>query len=105
MTLRAAASRPVSRDEAESLAIEALGFLAGDPELLSRFLALTGIAPESLRAAAAQPGFLGGVLAFVAGHENTLTDFAAAAGKTPETVAAAHRALNPEAFSGDTNSA
>jgi hypothetical protein len=101
LTLRAAAPRPVSHDEAESLAIEALGFLAGDPELLSRFLALTGIEVDSLRSAAAQPGFLGGVLAFIAGHEKTLTDFAAAAGRTPETIAAAHRALNPEAFSGE----
>ena len=95
MTVRATPGS-VSRHEAESLAIEALGFLAGDPELLSRFLALTGIEIASLRAAAAQPGFLAGVLAFVAGHEKTLTAFAAAAGKTPETVAAAHRALNPE---------
>ncbi len=100
MTL-GSATRPVSHGEAESLAIEALGFLAGDSELLSRFLALTGIAPDSLRAAAAQPGFLGGVLAFVAGHEKTLTAFAAAAGKAPETVAAAHRVLNPESSSGE----
>lgn len=104
MTLRAAPrpiSRQISRDQAESFAIQALGFLAGDPELLSRFLALTGIAPDSLRAAAAQAGFLGGVLAFVAGDEKTLTAFAAAAGAPPETVAAAHRALNPEDRSGE----
>ncbi|MCI4677899.1 DUF3572 domain-containing protein [Rhodoblastus acidophilus] len=101
MILRSAAPRPVARDEAESIAIEALGFLAGDPELLTRFLGLTGLEVASLRAAAAEPGFLAGVLAFVAGHEKTLTDFAAAAGKAPEMVAAAHRALNPESFSGE----
>ena len=35
-------------------AIQALGFLAGDPERLGAFLAATGIGPESIRAAAAR---------------------------------------------------
>lgn len=101
MSLRPAAPRPPARDEAEAVAIEALGFLAQDPTLLTRFLAMTGLEVSSLRTAAAEPGFLAGVLAFIAGHEKTLTDFAAASGKTPEMVAAAHRALNPELSPGD----
>jgi hypothetical protein len=88
-------------EEAEAMAIEALGFLAGDSELLSRFLALSGLDVGSLRAAAAQPGFLAGVLAFIAGHEKTLLAFATASGKSPEAVGAANRALNPESAAGD----
>jgi hypothetical protein len=53
-------------DAATGLAIAALRFMAAAPEELSRFLALTGIAPEAIRAAAAEPGFLGGVVAFAA---------------------------------------
>jgi hypothetical protein len=68
------------------LAISALGFLAGAPLELSRFLALTGIEAGAIRAAAAEPGFLGGVLAYIAGNERTLLAFAAQAGVAPEEV-------------------
>jgi hypothetical protein len=71
---------------ASELAIGALGFVAADPEQLSRFLALSGIDPAAIRSAAAEPGFLGGVLAYVAGNERTLLAFAAQAGVAPEEV-------------------
>jgi len=51
-----------AREAAESLAIQALSFIAQDPERLGRFLALTGIGPAEIRSAAAEPGFLTGVL-------------------------------------------
>jgi hypothetical protein len=71
---------------ASELAIGALGFVAADPEELSRFLALTGIDPGAIRAAAAEPGFLGGVLAYIAGNERTLLAFAAQAAVAPEEI-------------------
>ena len=74
------------RDAALELAITALGYIAGAPEELSRFLALTGIAPDAIRAAAAEPGFLGGVLGYIAGNERTLLAFAAQSGIAPEEV-------------------
>ncbi|MBX3577879.1 MAG: DUF3572 domain-containing protein [Rhizobiaceae bacterium] len=80
-------------DEAERIAIEALAFVAGDPELLPRFLALTGIAPESIRTAAREPGFLAGVLQFVLAHEPTITAFAEQSGIAPARIAAALPAL------------
>jgi hypothetical protein len=89
-------SRPLDRDAAEKLAIAGLSYLAGDPERLSRFLALSGLGPAQLRLAAAQPGFLAAVMAFLAGDEKTLLDFAAASGHAPEQIAAAHQILNPE---------
>jgi hypothetical protein len=80
-------------DAAAGLAVAALGFMAGEPEELSRFLALTGIAPDAIRAAAAEPGFLGGVLAYIAGSERTLVAFAAHAGVAPEDVERARAVL------------
>ena len=88
--------RPLSRRAApdpEAVAIEALSFLAGDPERLARFLSLSGLGPETLRAAAAEPGFLAQVLDHVAGDESLLLAFAATAGLAPEAVAAAHHRL------------
>lgn len=83
-----------SRTEAaENLAIRALGFVAADPELLGRFLALTGIEPAAVREAAREPGFLAGVLQFVLAHEPTLLAFAQDASVRPEAVAAALHAL------------
>jgi len=64
------------REEAENIAVKALGFIAADPELLPRFLAITGIDVQSIRKAAAEPGFLAGVLQFILAHEPTLLRFA-----------------------------
>ncbi len=87
--------------EAESLAIAALGFLAGDGERLGRFLAVTGLGPDNLRGAAREPGFLASVLAHVAGDESLLLAFAANEGVPPERVgAAAMRLAGPPAADG-----
>jgi len=82
------------REAAESLAVQALGFLAGEPERLARFLALTGIGPDRIRAAAATPGFLAGVLDHVASEDALVTAFAAEAGIKPEEVEKARRTLS-----------
>jgi hypothetical protein len=79
--------------DAETIAIQALGFIAADPALLPRFLALTGIEAGSLRQAAAEPGFLAGVLHFIAAHEPTLLAFAQQADLDPAQVTRAMRAL------------
>ena len=55
---------------AEELAISALSFLAEDPETLGRFLGATGLGPETLRAAATEPGFLVAVLEHLMGDES-----------------------------------
>ena len=75
------------------LAIQALGFIAEEPERLNRFLGMTGIPPAQMRAAAAEPGFLAGVLEHMLGEESLLTAFAASAGIDPTLVARARRAL------------
>jgi len=75
--------RPLTREQAEGLAIQALTFIAGDSERLGRFLAVTGIGPSEIRAAAREPGFLGGVLDYVASDESLIADFAYEAGLDP----------------------
>jgi hypothetical protein len=80
-------------EAAENLAIEALSFVASDPERVSRFLALTGIDPSDLRNAAAAPGFLAGVIDYYLGDERLLVEFAAQAGIPPTDIAAARRIL------------
>lgn len=87
------AKQAVPADEAESIAVQALGYIAGDPDLLPRFLALSGIAPESIRAAAREPGFLAGVMHFVLAHEPTLIAFSEQSGIAPAQIAGALTAL------------
>jgi Protein of unknown function (DUF3572) len=82
-----------SRQAAEDLAIQALNFLATEPQRLSRFLALSGLAPDSIRAAAAESGFLAGVLAHLGQDESLLVAFAAEAGVKPADVDRARRLL------------
>lgn len=82
-----------SSEVAETLAIDALGYLANEPEALDRFLALSGIGPEMLRAAAADPGFLAGVLDHFLSDEPLLVAYAAHAGIPATRIAAARRAL------------
>lgn len=86
-------SRAVSTQEATDLAISALGFIAGDERLLPRFLSISGIEAGQIRAAAAEPGFLAGVLGFILAHEPTLIAFCEASGNRPDAVAGAQRAL------------
>jgi hypothetical protein len=65
-----------AREQAEAVAVSALSFLADDAERLGAFLALTGMGPESIRAAASEPHFLAGVLEHVVSDERLLLDFA-----------------------------
>jgi hypothetical protein len=81
------------REEAEAIAVSALGFVAADPELLSRFLAITGIEAQAIRRAAAEPGFLAGVLQFIMAHEPTVVRFCEETGTPPESVSTALKAL------------
>ena len=82
------------RATGEAMAISALRFLAADRDRLERFLAVTGLGPHSLRAAAADPGFYGSVLAYLAADEALLLAFAADSGLSAEEIARALRALD-----------
>jgi hypothetical protein len=85
--------RDPTREQAETLAIGALGFLAADPGALGRFLALTGIGPANLRSAATEPGFLAGLLDYFLANEPLLVDYARQQGIAPEEIVRARTAL------------
>jgi hypothetical protein len=82
------------REVAEIVAIQALSFVAGDPERLGLFLAESGLGPETLRTAAADPQFLGSVLDFVLRDDATVKAFADASKLHPTNIAAARQALD-----------
>src|SRR5712691_7170019 len=66
------ADRTARQQAAAELAVAALAFIAGEPDELGRFLALSGIGPESIRVAAREPGFLLGVLDHLVGDARLL---------------------------------
>ena len=70
-----------------------MSFIAGDPERLGAFLAESGIGPEKLRTAAADPRFLASVLDFVMRDDATVKAFASVSQLHPTNIAAAHQAL------------
>ena len=91
---KAPGAEPTERQHAaEQLAIAALGFIAGEPERLGRFLALTGIGPKSIRTAAREPDFLVGVLDHLASDEQLLRAFAEQNEFDPEQVMQARELL------------
>ncbi len=79
---------------AEIVAVQALSFIAADPERLGAFLAESGIGPDTLRRAAADPKFLAHVLDFIMRDDATVNAFASVSQLHPTNIAAAHQALN-----------
>lgn len=55
----------MQQESAETIALQALGWLAANDELLPVFLGATGASEADLRARAAEPEFLGSVLDFL----------------------------------------
>src|SRR5437764_12501555 len=84
----------ITRKIAERLAIQVLTYLAGEPERLGHFLAATGIGPEMIRKAAADPSFLAGVLGHVAADEPLLLAVAEHAGVAPQDIEHAQAVLS-----------
>jgi uncharacterized protein DUF3572 len=83
----------VTREIAEQLALQALQFLTSDGERLGRFLALSGLDPDSMRAAAFDESFLTAILEYLMGDESLLLVFATDAATPPEDVATAWQTL------------
>jgi hypothetical protein len=77
----------------ETLALQALAYIAGDDDRLERFLGLTGIEPATLRGLTRDPSGLGAVLDYLLGWEPLLLEFAVAHELPPESIAAARRKL------------
>lgn len=80
-------------EEAEIIAINALGFLASDSERLQRFMDLSGLDVAEIRAGAANPAFLGGILDHLMADESLLLVFAEEQQLRPERIAQLRRKL------------
>jgi hypothetical protein len=78
--------QPLSLSDAESIAAQGLAFLAEEPARLARFLSLTGLGPDDIRARIGSPEVLSAVLEHLAGDESLLLVFTATASVAPETI-------------------
>lgn len=87
------AQSKLDRAAARDVATDVLTWLAGEPDLIARFLSLTGLTVDTLRQSAASDGFHLALLDFLMGHEPTLIQFCEATGTPPERIGDAHRAL------------
>lgn len=67
------------QESAETIALQALGWLVSNEELLPVFLAATGASAESLAKGAGQPAFLASVLDFIVMDDAFVTGFCDAA--------------------------
>ena len=79
----------------DDIALQVLNCLISSPERLSRFLALTGLDPSTIRSAAGQPGFFAAVLDHVASDERLLLEIADESGLAPQAIATARSVLSP----------
>ena len=55
----------MSQESAETVGLQALGWLAGNEDLLPVFLGATGASEADVRSGASGPAFLGGLLDFL----------------------------------------
>ena len=84
----------MNNDQAETIGLTALGFLAEDPARLAGFLARSGIGPDDLRASAREPALLAGVLDFLRSDESMLLVFTSSARINPQSVEPAYIRLS-----------
>ena len=78
---------------AESIAIQGLAYLAGEPERIAPFLDSTGATPDSLRQLAREPTFLTAVLEHLCASEADLLAFAANTQMDPAQIDTARQCL------------
>ena len=83
----------MTRETAEILGLQGLGWLAGTPDGLERFLAASGADAGSLRQAASDPAQLGLILEFLLAHEDLLVRFCEDSSTKAQAVHAARQIL------------
>ncbi len=83
----------VTPEQAEIVAIQSLGWLVTQDDLLSSFLAVSGAAVDDLKERAADPVFLASVLEFLTSDDAWVRSFCDAFGFSYETPLRARYAL------------
>jgi hypothetical protein len=79
--------------DAEAMALIALATALSDERRALRFLDLTGIGTDELRAQAGEPALLAALIRFLEAHEPDLLAVAEAMGVKPEALVTARREL------------
>ncbi len=69
-----------TRESAETLALQCMGWLLANDELLPVFMGATGAGEDDLRRGAGDPAFLGAVLDFLMMNDQWVIEFCAFAG-------------------------
>ena len=85
---------PEFASRAPTLALAAIGWVLQDDDRAARYLELTGLDPDSLRAGLDDRRILASVLEFLSNHEPDLIRAAEALAVTPEELIAAHKELS-----------
>jgi Protein of unknown function (DUF3572) len=78
---------------AQTIALQALGWLATQDELFPAFLSSTGTSLDALRSRAGDPLFLAAVLDFLMQEDAWILDFASSAALSPASLQSARAAL------------
>ncbi|MFN3209639.1 MAG: DUF3572 domain-containing protein [Roseovarius sp.] len=81
------------REDAETVALKALTWLAGHETLLDVFMGSTGAGLDDLRAGAQDPDFLASVLDFILMDDAWVMEFCEAQAVSPESLQTARAAL------------
>ncbi|WP_347717096.1 DUF3572 family protein [Sphingomonas sp.] len=82
-----------TNEDAAALALRALAATLNEPRRAERFLALTGLDADQLRARLGEPSLLGAVIAFLESHEPDLVAVANDIGSSPLALIEARRSL------------
>lgn len=83
----------LTKERAETIALDALAFLAGRPEDMERFLTNSGIGVDELRQRAADPDMLRAVTEFVLSDDGLVNQFCEEQGLTPPDIHLANHIL------------
>lgn len=83
---------PMPRD-AQTVALLVVGWIVAEPGRADRFLGLTGLDADQLRAGLASPTVLGAAIDFLLAHEPDLIACAEALGEAPAAIVAARREI------------
>lgn len=92
---------PISKDNAQQIAVSGVAYLAQNEELLERFFNITGLSASDLRNSIQEPAFLVGLLDFFLADEKSLIEFADSTQINPEHIGIARQLLaGPENYEG-----
>ncbi len=86
----------ITVDQAETLALQAMAFIAQDEDTLNRFLGITGFSLETLKTKLTERTTLAGILQFIMDYEPRLLSFCDHIGMQPTVVTKAWHCLSPD---------